>query len=255
MFIYVLSQFFSPVIGFDRIAIYGEDLSGRIFYTVIDALGLANAFRTPTFNATWWYMSYAILLIFMLPILTALVEKIGYGIIPISFLVSTLTRSDTSVVFHLYLPVVGFGLVFAKYNLFESIYIQIRRQKTTYVSGFFILVVLIALFTYCRQEIGFSYIFDVFTAVLICLFCYLYLHSVLFLRKGLSFIGKHSMNMFLTHTFVRHINSNFHDFSYSPRYPLLILLLLLADTLLLSIIIEELKKWLSRGWNALKKRK
>lgn len=79
LIVYVLTQLFSRLIGIDRIAVYGESRFMRLFYTVIDALGLASAFGTPSYNATWWYMSLAILWIFILPLLAKAVDQIGWG--------------------------------------------------------------------------------------------------------------------------------------------------------------------------------
>lgn len=56
----------------------------------------------------------------------------------------------------------------------------------------------------------------------------------------LVFIGKHSMNMYLTHTFI--FSYFFHDFIYSFKYPISIFSVLLIVSLLLSIAIEFLKK-------------
>ncbi len=48
--------------------------------------------------------------------------------------------------------------------------------------------------------------------------------------------------MFLTHTFV--FEFWFREFTFSFRYPLLILTVLVIDTLLISVVIEWLKKLL-----------
>lgn len=55
----------------------------------------------------------------------------------------------------------------------------------------------------------------------------------------LAFIGKHSMNMYLMHTFV--FCYFFHDFIYSFKYPILIFTVLFLISLLLSIVVEFLK--------------
>ena len=57
--------------------------------------------------------------------------------------------------------------------------------------------------------------------------------------SGLAFVGKHSMNMYLIHTFI--FGYFFHDFIYSFKYPILIFIVLLIVSLLLSIAIEFLK--------------
>lgn len=56
----------------------------------------------------------------------------------------------------------------------------------------------------------------------------------------LEFVGKHSMNIFLFHTFIYYYW--FRDFIYASRNPMVIYLLLLLICLLISVGIELLKK-------------
>ena len=56
----------------------------------------------------------------------------------------------------------------------------------------------------------------------------------------LEFVGKHSMNIFLFHTFIYYYW--FRDFIYASRNPIVIYLLLLLICLLVSVGIELLKK-------------
>lgn len=56
---------------------------------------------------------------------------------------------------------------------------------------------------------------------------------------ALAFVGKHSMNMYLVHTFV--CSYFFHVFIYGFKYPILIFAVLFAISLLLSIVIEFFK--------------
>ena len=58
--------------------------------------------------------------------------------------------------------------------------------------------------------------------------------------SDLAFVGKHSMNMYLTHTFI--CSYFFHDFIYGFKYPILIFFVLFLISLLLSIIVEYVKK-------------
>lgn len=55
----------------------------------------------------------------------------------------------------------------------------------------------------------------------------------------LVFVGKHSMNMYLVHTFV--CGYFFRDFIYCFKYPILIFLVLFLISLLLSVILEFVK--------------
>ena len=55
----------------------------------------------------------------------------------------------------------------------------------------------------------------------------------------LAFVGKHSMNMYLMHTFI--FGYFFHDFIYGFKHPILIFAVLFFISLLLSIIVELMK--------------
>lgn len=58
--------------------------------------------------------------------------------------------------------------------------------------------------------------------------------------KVLAFVGKHSMNMYLTHTFI--LGYFFHNFIYSFKNPLLIFAVLFSISLFLSMVLEFFKK-------------
>ena len=58
--------------------------------------------------------------------------------------------------------------------------------------------------------------------------------------SALAFAGKHSMNMYLTHTFI--FAYFLHDFIYWFKYPILIFAVLFSISLLLSMTIEFLKE-------------
>ena len=58
--------------------------------------------------------------------------------------------------------------------------------------------------------------------------------------KGLGFLGKHSMNIFLIHSFYRDVF--FHEFTYSFYYAWLDYIVLMAISLVTSIVLEWFKK-------------
>lgn len=67
-----------------------------------------------------------------------------------------------------------------------------------------------------------------------------FISSMKGLGRSLEFIGKHSMNIFLFHTFIYYIY--FPDFIYWSRNPILIYMTLLAACLCVSMMIEWLKR-------------
>lgn len=60
------------------------------------------------------------------------------------------------------------------------------------------------------------------------------------IAKALEFLGKHSMNIFLFHTFIFYMW--FRNFIYASRNPLIIFLELFIACLLISIVLECVKK-------------
>ncbi|MGN0475409.1 MAG: hypothetical protein ACI4IJ_09990, partial [Acutalibacteraceae bacterium] len=71
-------------------------------------------------------------------------------------------------------------------------------------------------------------------------YCYAILFPIKPLKKFLEFMGKHSMNIFLTHTFIRLYF--FGDFIYSFKNAYLIVLVLWATSLALALAIYGLQK-------------
>lgn len=258
--IYLLSQLCSQLIGRTRTAVYGENVVKRLIYTVIDAMGLAHALDTPTYCKTWWYMSFAFLLILLLPVLVVAAQKVGYALLPMSILLPLLAGFDMGSNVFRYLPAAVMGILCAQYHIFEKMYEMIYLRKTgctgwkinvlLFLTGAGCLLVMFFL-SYCRLRLGYVYLFENMLALVICAFCYLVLEQIPGLSRMLAFLGKHSMNMFLTHSLIRGNTVRLHDFSYMPRYPILIILLLVMDTVLLSVIIEWVKTVLQQIWEGI----
>ena len=61
------------------------------------------------------------------------------------------------------------------------------------------------------------------------------------LQMPLEFLGKHSMNIFLFHTFIYYYW--FREWIYAPRNPLVIFVMLLAICCVVSVVLEWVKNW------------
>lgn len=253
VFIYILTQLLSPVIGISRIDIYGTSRIERIFYTIIDGLGLADALSTPTYNATWWYMSLAFLLILILPLLAKAADYLGYALFPLAVLVPPLLGLSTKAVFFRYLVAIVMGLLCAKYDIFERLNEQMNSGKIKFILYILVALAGTGILLIFRHKLGFIYLLDGIIATLICFLGHTVLRIIPLINQIFALFGKYSMNMFMIHTLIRGKSSNFHALSYAPRYPVLIILLLLVDTLILSIAIEYLKKGVSVLFSKLKR--
>ena len=83
---------------------------------------------------------------------------------------------------------------------------------------------------------------DAVIPVVVTLICCEFIFAVPLFGKIFHFLGVYSAGIFLIHNFIR--TTWFGDFTYSFGYPLIIVLVLLADSLLASMLVEGLKKLL-----------
>lgn len=212
-------------------------------YLLIDLCGLSTYFGTPHINVTWWYLSFAILLIATMPILYMLYEKFRYALLPVGVLLPVVIFQG-NVYFASLLPVVILGIAFAYEDWFEKLDVAVRGWQKRTLSLVICLALLVLSFELCANvwEI-YAYPF----AFLIAYLAFAYLGRIPGVRHVLMFIGEHATNIFLIHTFIYYYF--YPDFIYSFRYSVCIVPALLLISLLVSVVIELLKK--VTGYNRL----
>jgi len=221
---------------FDYEGLYGEGKQGFL-YMLSDAAGFSQFWDTPTMNMTWWYMKVAYILIFLVPAMAFIVRKIGYPILWIAFLIPFAVDMDEDV--RRYFFVTAFG-VCASYGKWPDKMLNLRINPVLkWVLGLAALVVSILVRqNYVVYQTYAAYVEAPIVLVIIFLACQL-LGSIPFVDKSLGFIGRHSMNIYLVHTFF--YMSLWRDFIYSFRHAGLIFLTLFITTLLYSIVLEFAK--------------
>ncbi len=221
---------------FDYTNLYGETPQGLI-YVLLDALGLSELLNTPTLNMTWWYMKLALSIIFLVPFLFPLLQKLGkYMLVP-AFLLPFIVTLDSDV--SRYFLVICLAMVTAYEKWFEKIFAFNLYKPVKLLAA----LLLLALSVLIRQNYivhsYFLWIVDAPIAFLICLFSAEFVSIIPGISLSLSFLGKHSMNIFFVHTFFYMIL--YREFIYSFKYSWTILLVLIAITLVYSILLEMLK--------------
>ena len=207
---------------------------------VADVFGLAFAFNFYGYNATWWFMSCIIVLYLCYPFLYKAVKKYPIltllGSVSIAIAVPAVGQHfgflNSTIL--MYLPAFVLGILMK----ICPIYIEREKEKHNRVLQAVLLLLFLTLWVehlYVKANIVFD---AVITLSMIMLYKSVELPT--FVEKPLEFLGKHSMNIFLFHTFI--FSHWLKDFIYSPKNPLLIFLLLLALCLIISVAIEWLKK-------------
>ena len=225
----------------DIFAIYGGEGPLKAgFYMLADFFGVAALLNTPTFNSTWWYMSYALLLIFAMPAFVYLARKIGsLPVFMLSFMLPLMMGFSMTSTFWHYAPAVALGMMCAQYDIFEGMDRRLLGgSKPRHVIGLLICIALLVAVLFLRNKLQFYWVFETIGAFLVLRIAqHLEPFDVVF-----NFLGKYSMNMFFMHTFI--YSYFFGSFIYSFGWFGLILIVLVAISLGCSVLVEYLKKWL-----------
>ena len=255
--ILVLSGFW--IISFPTILI-GECIDGRaseVFFEdgtiygfiqiLFDGLGLSNIMRTCTYLKTWWYMSAAIVFIFLLPVLGRMKNKIGYFFLIISIIlfprVLGLDYVGGTHAFSYFIPLV-LGMMCSEYDLFVKLkqyHYGIKKGGKIFKFIFetCICILIPVLYYETKTDRFWELKFGVLP-VLFIFYCYAYIVRIPVMKQILYFLGRHSMNIFLIHNIYRNLYLT--EFIYSFKHFALCLLVLLALSLATSILIEGIKK-------------
>lgn len=226
------------------IEVYGHDFRS-VVYMIIDALGLAKLLGTPLFCLTWWYMSLAIVLIMIFPFVHSMMEKYQWVVVVASIIVPRACGFGQSTDLFRYLLAYTLGMYFAQHDLLARIKERFMEQNMAGKLLFLIVSLIgLAVIIKCRQNawIGWKYLdfWDGFAAMYVIVISYIYILNGKWIVKGLGFLGKHSMNIFLIHSFYRDVF--FHEFTYSFYYAWLDYIVLMAISLVTSMVLEWFKK-------------
>ena len=226
------------------IEVYGHDFRS-VVYMIIDALGLAKLLGTPLFCLTWWYMSLAIVLIMIFPFVHSIMEKYQWVVVVASIIVPRACGFGQSTDLFRYLLAYTLGMYFAQHDLLARIKEKFMEQNVAgKLLSLIVSLIGLAVIIKCRQNawIGWKYLdfWDGFAAMYVIVISYIYILNGKWIVKGLGFLGKHSMNIFLIHSFYRDVF--FHKFTYSFYYAWLDYIVLMAISLVTSIVLEWFNK-------------
>lgn len=240
-FIYIFCQVICFIIDKRQLIVYGS-YTKSIIYFVIDLLGFADFFHTPLLVATWWYMSLAFILILIFPIITYAYKKIDIFIIPLGIILSYIVN-------YIYNPLgrwlVAFllGIYCADHYIFERLKTK-KITKNTILNNIlktiflFVGAYYLIKFRQTHNVENYFYITDGFIPAYFIYLSYEIISLFKIFIPALMFIGKHSMNIFLIHSFIRGIY--FESWTYHFKYWWLIIFMLLTESIIVSLIIEKI---------------
>ena len=246
IFVFLLVDIFALFYDPGRLAeIYGSVFPLNMEYYILDMLGLAQLLGTPTFLGTYWYYSLALILIVLVPLFYLLLEKVGSLAFLCAVAVLNFTVTFGNINIWHYILCIAVGIAAAYGNTITRM-VQFRICGNNVINKIlkFLLEFSGILLVMSVREgplKGVLYPFwDAVIPVMVTAFGCEFLFSLPGLKQVLRFLGVYSANIFLVHNYIRRVW--LYDFTYSFKYPLLIVNVLMIISLMLSIGIEFLKK-------------
>lgn len=227
--------------------VYGASSMTK-FRLLADIFGLGGRVDSShMYNITCWYIALAIGLYLLFSILYYLIKKNTVLFCGVALILCF--RPFGAVLFtagyRIYLLSFSLGLFIAKYDLFDKLICNIHNLPTQF--GIVLSLIGTALL---RKIYGLDV--DGFFAISVIAFILLVISKLSVVASVFDFIGKHSADIFMTHTFFYSYFWN--KLFYSPKYPALIFLFLLSVCLVYSIFLETIKSFVRSIINKIRKK-
>jgi len=232
-----IALIFVPIGVFFMNRTFQDAFNGHVYLKfLIQLTGLHRFFFSEYgYNATWWYLSVIVPLIILFPFMYDLIDKYGYLFLVFCCFILINHKFVVFPVINVWLFPFALGIYCSQRNILPVLSGILRK-----IGGwrFVVLIVAISLTALLRpdNEVRLDGVFG----GLIILFVFEVSNAIAILKNLLNFLGKHLFNVFLFHTFVYYYF--WKDFFYSFKSPLIIFFILLSSCILLSMLIEQIKK-------------
>lgn len=213
---------------------------------LIEFLGCANLFKTVTLCDEWWYMSAAFVFIILLPLIVVYEERLVSLLMLIIILPRVLGLGyQGGATTYSFLFVFVIAIMFAKHNIVDRWLNWGKDAKRKIIFKFLLelIGIIIGSKVYMRlpKSVFWEFHFGIFPIMMI-LFIVEFIAYIPLMRDLLIYIGKHSMNIYLIHTFVAY--DYMKEFVYNIDWFVFSYMLVFMISLGISIIIETIKKGL-----------
>ncbi len=225
--------------GYPQNKYFGDGFYQGVANMFVEFSGCANLLRTPTINDVWWYMSAAIIFIIALPFIVAQEDKLLL-LLPVTAILPRILgigyQGGTSAYSFLFMFLVG--VICAKYDLVNR-WLRFKQERLFLKFLVEMLLVIIGYKFYRKipLELFWEYHFGLYP-LLVIFFAVEFVCFLPVVGKVLSFLGKHSANIFYIHSFFM----MFSGFIYEMPSFLLSSLALMGISLGGSVLIEALKE-------------
>ena len=193
-----------------------------------------------SYNASWWYNSLIIPLYLLSPLLYWCCKKMPVMTIVASFIIDSL-HLRWGVNMGGYLPIYIVGMIWYLWNSTISNCLNIISKRYVGLISIFFLALLCLSFLFIKEpyHIRGLYVYGLMT-ICLTLSTVSIISDSIFLSVILSFLGRHSANIYFVHTLIFYYW--FPELFYSLRYPIVILGVLMIVSIGISYMFDNLKK-------------
>ena len=198
---------------------------------VFDILGIHDLFfsgKAYCYNPTWWFYSCIIVLYLLFPLMYKMMKRDALSLILLTLIMS-------------FLPIPFIGVI--KFNIVAfslGMWMAIVKNAPPSRQSLWLVLMLALLYAVERNINNYPLMIDCILALLIVKL-YQSVKCPEIIKNVMAFLGKHSMNIFLFHTFIFYFW--FQGVVYASRNPIIIFLTLLAICIPISIVLEWIKKY------------
>lgn len=236
-FYFVLFVPLGFIFGRNPLVIY----ENNFLYFIIDFLGLSNlffGFSTYTMNPTWWYMSLAIIINLVYPVIYKLSKKHSLALLFIAIVLLMLYTPLDHPQFSIYFLPLLLGTLFAKYELFSKI--NVKNQEHKLLSTIMLIAAMVLTFLFRQMLLFENNAFDGVICIPYILFGYLIISRIRFIDRIFEELGKYSGAIFLFHTFL--VSLYFQKYTYSFKYPVIIFVMLALSCYVIAVPLDWAQK-------------
>lgn len=219
----------------------------NIVHMFLDFMGWADFFGTPTLTGVWWYMCFAQILIWVIPLLDTVCKHLGWSSLVVVYLgLQYLPEGLVSPyggMYSNYFIVAVLAALCAQSKIFDKLLKHPSNKKVNIMGclgglvGVLLLLALKLLIADFDQW-QLSSLLSALAALFICIIIGKYVNNTV-LDSILSFLGHHSGNMFMIHAF---FYADCPESVYWSSNALMVYCSLLILSLGMSMLIEYAKK-------------
>lgn len=195
----------------------------------LDFCGIIDWFGISSYNPTWWFYGCIIGLYILFPLLYRLMKQNILFLLVISIVVAFLPK-DYLLGVRIYMLSFVCGMIFAYKN----------DKQAAITPPLYVWCILLSIVLICRIKAGYQSFYEALILVT-GVYVYQYIPGLTKTKSVLAFFGRHSMDMFLTHTFIFFLWPATHNIVYMTSNPLVIYATGVILSLTLAVVIDKIK--------------